>query len=89
MSTFIDKLPLLLFNSAKDSSNAKRISRLAKAGRLRKIHSGIYTSDLTSPLEQIVRPAWRQTVKYLYLIQIVDHLSAQLGIPNENLMNRD
>ena len=88
MSTSIDKLPLLLFSSSEDK-NRPAHPRFAKAGRLRKIHSGIYTSDLTSPFERIVRPAWRQIVKYLYLIQIVDHLLAQLGIPNENLMNRD
>jgi hypothetical protein len=84
MSTFIDKLPLLVFSSAEDKTNAQRIARLAKAGRLRKIHSGIYTSDLTSPLEQIVRPAWRQISEYLYPDAVVAYRSAQLGMQDEH-----
>ena len=41
MSTSIDNLPLLLFSSAEDKANAQRVSRLARAGRLRKIYSGV------------------------------------------------
>jgi hypothetical protein len=83
MSTFIDKLPLLLFSSAADKTNAQRIARLAKGGRLRKIHSGIYTSDLISPLEQIVRSQWRQIAEFLYPNAVVAYRSAQLGMPDE------
>jgi len=83
MSTSVDILPLLLFSSAKDKANAQRISRLARAGRLRKIHSGIYTSDLESPLEQIIRPNWHKIAEHLYPKGVVAYRSAQLGMPDD------
>lgn len=83
MSTFIDTLPLLLFSSAEDKANAQRVSRLARAGRLRKIYSGIYTSDLKSPLEQIVRPNWQKIAEHLYPSSVVAYRSAQLGKPDD------
>ena len=83
MSTSIDSLPLLLFSSAEDKANAQRVSRLARAGRLRKIHSGIYTSDLESPLEQIVRPHWQKIAEHLYPNAVVAYRSAQLGKPDD------
>ena len=83
MSTSIDKLPLLLFSSAEDQANAQRVSRLARAGHLRKIYSGIYTSDLTRPLEQIVRPNWHKIAEHLYPNSVVAYRSAQLGKPDD------
>ena len=83
MSTSVDILPLLLFSSAEDKANAKRISRLARAGRLRKIHSGVYTSDLESPLEQIIRPNWHKIAEHLYPKSVVAYRSAQLGMPDD------
>jgi hypothetical protein len=82
MSTSIDSLPLLLFSSAEDKANAQRVSRLARAGRLRKIYSGVYTSDLKSPLEQIVRPHWQKIAEHLYPHSVVAYRSAQLGKPD-------
>ena len=83
MGTSVDILPLLLFSSAKDKANAQRISRLARAGRLRKIHSGIYTSDLESPLDQIIRPNWHKIAEHLYPKGVVAYRSAQLGVPDD------
>lgn len=83
MSTSIDSLPLLLFSSAGDKANAQRVSRLARAGRLRKIYSGVYTSDLESPLEQIVRPHWQKIAEHLYPYSVVAYRSAQLGKPDD------
>jgi len=83
MSTSVDILPLLLFSSAEDQANAQRISRLARAGRLRKIHSGIYTSDLESPLEKILRPNWHRIAEHLYPYSVVAYRSAQLGMPDD------
>ena len=84
MRISVDQLPLLLFSDRQDPINAKRISRLAKLGLLRRIHRGIYTSDLLSPLEQIIRPNWRLIAQYLYPNAVLAYRSAQLGMPDEN-----
>jgi hypothetical protein len=83
MSTSVDSLPLLLLSSAADKTNAQRISRLARGGHLRKIHSGVYTSDLESPLEQIIRPNWHKIAEHLYPNAVVAYRSAQLGMPDD------
>ena len=73
----IDSLSTLIFSSASDSANAQRVSRLARAGKLRAIHRGIYTSDLETPLEQIVLPNWRQIAEYLYPGSVLGYRSAE------------
>ncbi|MDO8350820.1 MAG: Fic family protein [Gallionella sp.] len=78
----IDILATLIFSSAEDMANAQRVSRLARAGKLRAIHRGIYTSDLETPLEQIVRPNWRQIAEYLYPGSVLGYRSAQEGKPD-------
>ncbi len=78
----MDTLATLIFSSAEDQANAQRVSRLARAGRLRAIHRGIYTSDLETPLEQIVRPHWRQIAEYLYPGAVLGYRSAQEGKPD-------
>lgn len=78
----IDTLATLIFSSAEDQANAQRVSRLARAGKLRAIHRGIYTSDLETPLEQIVRPNWRQIAEYLYPGSVLGYRSAQEGKPD-------
>jgi hypothetical protein len=83
MSTSVDSLPLLLFSTAEDQANAQRISRLARAGYLRKIHGGVYTSDLESPLEQIIRPNWHKITEHLYPNAVIAYRSAQLGMPDD------
>ena len=82
MRTNNDILPLLIFSSAENQANAQRVSRLARAGKLRPIHRGIYTSDLETPLEQIVRPNWRQIAEYLYPGSVLGYRSAQEGKPD-------
>lgn len=78
----IDTLATLIFSSAEDQANAQRVSRLARAGKLRAIHRGIYTSDLKTPLEQIVRPNWRQIAEYIYPGSVLGYRSAQEGKPD-------
>jgi hypothetical protein len=78
----IDTLATLIFSSADDQANAKRVSRLARAGKLRAIHRGIYTSDLETPLEQIVLPNWRQIAEYLYPGSVLGYRSAQEAKPD-------
>lgn len=78
----IDTFSTLIFSSAADQANAQRVSRLARAGKLRAIHRGIYTSDLETPLEQIVRQNWRQIAEYLYPGSVLGYRSAQEGKPD-------
>jgi hypothetical protein len=84
MNTPVDQLPLLFFSSRQDKTNAQRISRLARSGRLRQIYRGIYTSDLASPLEQIIRPNWRQITEYLYPGSVIAYRSAHLCKPDDS-----
>lgn len=82
MRNNIDTLTTLVFSSADNQANAQRISRLARAGKLRPIHRGIYTSDLETPIEQIVRSNWRQIAEYLYPGSVLGYRSAQEGKPD-------
>lgn len=83
MNTFVDQLPLLVFSSGHNKTHAQRVSRLARAGKLRPIHRGIYTSDLISPIEQITRPNWRLIAEHLYPNAVIAYKSAHLGKPDE------
>lgn len=53
----------MLYFSAKLRSNA--MPRALAAGRVRKVATGIYSDDLTSPLEEITR---------LHRLEILAHL---------------
>jgi hypothetical protein len=44
-----------LVTAGDDKTEARRLQRLAKQGRLRRIYAGIYTDDLAQPLEAVVR----------------------------------
>ena len=44
-----DKLPELVIVDESDPAAARRIRRLAVAGRLRRLHAGVYTSNLDAP----------------------------------------
>ena len=46
-------MPLLI--TGPDRANTRQLQRLAQQGKLRRIHPGIYTDDLTQPIEAIVR----------------------------------
>lgn len=46
-------MPLVL--AGDDRSQARRLQRLAQQGQLRRLYAGIYTDDLTQPLEAIAR----------------------------------
>ena len=82
MRTNIDTLATLIFSSGEDQANAQRVSRMARAGKLRAIYRGIYTSDLETPLEHIVRPNWRQIAEYLYPGAVLGYRTAQEGKPD-------
>jgi len=83
MSARIDALPELVFSSADDLPQAKRVSRLAQAGKLRKIHAGLYTSNLNSPLDAIVLRHWREIAERLAPGSVVGYRSAQRAGPED------
>jgi hypothetical protein len=58
-------LPEVLFTGEGDPAADRRILRLAKSRKLRKIHPGIYSSNLDSPLESIVPRHWGDIVSHL------------------------
>lgn len=77
-----DSLPEILLSSASDPAQAQRVSRLARANRLRKIRAGVYTSNLDSPLESIVQRNWRGIAEHLNPGAVVGYRSAIRGGPD-------
>jgi hypothetical protein len=67
-------VPLLLAGDHK--ANARQFQRLAGQGRLRRIHSGIYTDDLTQPIEAIVRRELYALCAAIVPGTIISHRSA-------------
>ncbi|MCS5710353.1 Fic family protein [Candidatus Berkiella aquae] len=48
-----------------DSNEAKRLSRLYTQSKLRRIYRAIYTDDLNTPIENIVKSNWMQLVQHI------------------------
>lgn len=59
-----------------DSTNARRLQRLAKDGQLRRIYAGIYTDDLQQPLDSIVRRELFALCSLIAPGSIISHRSA-------------
>ncbi len=78
----IDNDGEIIFSSAKDLAQAKRVSRLAKAGSLKPIRAGIYTSNLASPVESVVQRNWRQIAEHLFPGAVVGYRSGMRGGPD-------
>src|ERR1700759_537431 len=78
-----DKLPELVVVDERDPSAARRIRRLASEGSLRRLHAGIYTSNLDAPLEAIVLRNWQPIVGHLLPGGVISHRSAFDGRPHE------
>jgi len=76
MSKKNDNLPELVFSSADDPAQAKRVSRLARTNKLRKIRAGVYTSNLESPLDSVVQRNWRAIAEHLNPGAVVGYRSA-------------
>jgi len=60
-------------------TEARRLQRLATAGQLRRIYAGIYTDDLTQPLESIVRRELFALCPLVAPGSIISHRSALEG----------
>jgi hypothetical protein len=82
MAAKLDSSPEVLFSTADDPTNAQRVSRLARAGRLRKIRAGIYTSNLEGPLDAIVVRNWRSIAGHLLPGAVIGYRSATKASPD-------
>lgn len=77
-----DILPELIFAAESQPAAARRVRRLAAEGRLRRVYSGIYTSNIDSPLETIVLRNWQAVVGHLLPGSVLSHRSAFDGKPH-------
>jgi hypothetical protein len=77
----MDTLPEILFSQGNDQAQSKRVRRLAADGHLRKLHAGIYTSNLDAPAETVVLRHWRAIVGHLLPGGVISHRSAFDGRP--------
>jgi hypothetical protein len=78
-----DNLPELVIADESDPAAARRIRRLASDGRLRRLHAGVYTSNLDAPSEAIVLRHWQPIVGHLLPGGVISHRSAFDGRPHE------
>jgi hypothetical protein len=70
-------MPLQL--AANNQTEARRLQRLASAGKLRRIYAGVYTDDLVQPLESIVRRELFALCSLVAPGAIISHRSALEG----------
>jgi hypothetical protein len=70
-------MPLQL--AANNQTEARRLQRLASAGKLRRIYAGVYTDDLVQPLEAIVRRELFALCSLVAPGAIISHRSALEG----------
>lgn len=87
MPSLSDALPELVLVDERDSAAARRIRRLAKGGQLRRLHPGIYTSNLEAPLDALVLRHWRAIVGHLLPGGVISHRSAFEGRPHEGILS--
>lgn len=58
-------LPEVIFTGEGDPAADRKVLRLASAGQLLKLHTGVYTSNLASPPETVVLRHWSSIVSHL------------------------
>lgn len=81
-----DTLSELVIVHEGEPAAARRI-RLAAEGRLRRLHAGVYTSNLDAPLESIVLRHWQPIVGHLLPDGIISYRSAFDGKPHEGALS--
>lgn len=65
--------------AGEDKSEARRLQRLATAGKLRRIYPGVYTDELIQPLDSIVRRELFALCSLVAPGAIISHRSALAG----------
>lgn len=83
MARLSDIMPELVLTTEDDPTTARQVQRLARAGRLRRLYAGVYTSNLDSPPEAVVLRHWRAIVGHLLPGGVISHRSAFDGKPHE------
>ena len=71
----------MVFAAESDPAAARRVRRLAAQGRLRRLYSGIYTSNTDSLQEAIVLRHWQAIVGHLVPNSVLSYRSAFDGNP--------
>lgn len=71
--------PPILYSPGSDDAARQRISRAARKGELRGIAAGLYTSDLTSPIEQVAERHAYDIAALLYPGAVVGYRTALEG----------
>lgn len=66
----------LISAPAGDRNESRRLQRLAAAGRLRRLYSGLYTDDLVTPLEALVRQELLGVLASVAPNAVISHRSA-------------
>ena len=79
----MDTLPEILFSQGTDQARSRRVRRLAAEGHLRKLHAGVYTSNLDAPADSVVLRHWRAIVGHLLPGGVISHRSAFDGRPQD------
>jgi hypothetical protein len=87
MASNPDIFPELVFTDEADAAAARRARRLAGEGRLRRLHAGIYTSNLDAPPEAVVLRHWQPIVGHLLPGGVISHRSAFDGRPHEGALS--
>jgi hypothetical protein len=62
--------------AGQDKAETRRFQRMAEQGQLRRIHSGIYTDDLTQPIEAVTRRHLYELCALIAPGSIISHRSA-------------
>ena len=86
MAPSVDTLPEILFSRRDQVAESRRVLRLAADKVVRRIVPGVYTSNLTSPLENVVLRKWTQLVAHLVPDALVSHRSAFDGGPRNGVL---
>jgi hypothetical protein len=73
----------MVFAAESDPAAARRVRRLAAQGRLRRLYSGIYTSNTDSLQEAIVLRHWQAIVGHLLPNSVLSYRSAFDGKPHD------
>ena len=74
--TIPDRLPEVVTVVSGDNADAQRISRLHRAGLLRALYRGVYSSNLRADDEDVVLRNWRLILAYLAPGAVISHRSA-------------
>ncbi|NYT83886.1 hypothetical protein H0A70_20660 [Alcaligenaceae bacterium] len=76
-------LPEVIFTGEGDLAADRKMLRLANAGQLLKLHTGVYTSNLESPPETVALRHWSSIVSHLLPDGVVSYRSGHDTRPLE------